>query len=435
MSEEIKGGQNTAAPDYYEDEISLVDLVGVLFRRKWLIIAGPLLLGILAAGYAFMQPEAYMASSMIEIGQLYNSGGEGYRKIESSNAIKNRLSSLGQAVGLQLQQKLDEEESPGEKLGFSVKQDFNISIPEQGTIVQLELEAPRSSHALDFFNGVERGLIEQHKRIFDQEKTSVQNMIQGLLIKNRNIDTEIKELKNQIAEIERKYESKIGEKQNTISRLTNTIENLKAEKESVRGRIQLLEEEKKDLRGRIDSVQERYTQFLNSKVQANNQADEPAAIGLMLFNSELQQMRKYRDHLRDRLLFQIPKQISQLSASLKKLNSDISNHREELKLEKKKLSQLEPEMKDRIAEVQGRIQEKKNQQEENELAIEGTRVELDNMIATRVLQEPVYSRNPVTPNVKMFLALGVVLGFFLSVFGAFLVEFWENNKDSLKNRA
>lgn len=430
----IENNTNSQTPCYYDDEISLVDLAGVLIRRKWLVIAGPILLGILAAGYALMQPVEHMASSMIEIGQLYNSGGEGYRKIETSNAIKNRLNSLGQTVGLQLQQKLDKQESSEEKLGFSVAQDFKINIPEQGTIVNLEVKAPKSSYALDFLKEVENVLIKQHNRIFDQKKNLAQNDIQRLKIKNQNIETGIKELKNQIAEIKRKYENKIGEKENTIARLTNTIENLKAEKDFLHGRIQLLEAEKKDLKERIDSVQKRYDQFLKSKVQADNEANNAAAIGLMLFNSELQQMREYRDQLRDRLMFQIPEQINQLRTDLKNLNTNISNHQEELKLEKKKLAQLKPEMKDRIFDVQGQIQEKKNQQKENDLEIDGMEMKLNNMISTRVLQEPIYSRKPVSPNVKMFMALGIVLGFFLSIFGAFLVEFWETNKDSLRGR-
>lgn len=428
MSEETKESRNAVEPDYYEDEISLVDLIGVLFRRKWIIIAGTLLLAVLAGGYAFIQTPKYTASSMLEIGQLSNPDEGGYEKIETSEAIKNRLQSLGQTVGRQLQQELDTEDSE-EKLGFSIKNDFRIELPEQGNIVNLEIEAPQSSHALGFLENLGGKLIKQHNRIFTQEKTSIQNQIQRLNIQNQNIDTDIKDLKNQIKEIKRNYESKTGQKQNTIARITNTIDDLEEQKNFLQERIGLLEEERKDLKERVDLAEKRYSDFLNHKMEANDRAGQSAAIGLMLFTSELQQMRRYRDQMRDRLLFNIPEQISKLNTDLKELNSNIHNRKEELELENKLLSQLEPEMEDRIAKVQGQIQAKKNKQEENRLNINGLEVKLDNMIATQVLLEPVYSEEPVSPNIKLNAALGIVLGFFLSVFGAFLVEFWENNKE------
>jgi len=412
------------------DEIDLADLVGVLVRRKWLIIAGTLLFMAAAIGAAFLMPAKYEATSLFEIGQLYTEE-NGYRKIEASGAVKNRIHSLGQAVGWELIQEKKDQGNPDEILGFSLKEDFSVEIAEEENVVTATVEAPSDSKALIFLNRVEHRLIKNHNRIFSQEKMQIQTSIKRLEIQNQNIDIQIQELKTRVSEIKRDYAAKIGEKKNQIKQLTNKIDDLNARKSYLKGRIQLLEEEKKELQSRIDKVEKSYNQFLNYKMDANTQASESAAIGLMLFNSELQQMRKYRDQLRQRLLFGIPGQISDLDTDLKELQSSLQNRKAELSLEKKLLEHLEPEMKDKIAKVEWQIQEKKNQQAENRQEIKSLKSKIDNMISTRVVLEPVYSEDPVSPNTKLLGALGLVLGLFVFVFGAFLMEFWESNREKI----
>jgi uncharacterized protein involved in exopolysaccharide biosynthesis len=52
----------------------------------------------------------------------------------------------------------------------------------------------------------------------------------------------------------------------------------------------------------------------------------------------------------------------------------------------------------------------------------------DALQPTQLLLEPRFSEGPVAPNRRLHLALGLVLGLFLSVFAAFVVEFWANNR-------
>jgi uncharacterized protein involved in exopolysaccharide biosynthesis len=53
---------------------------------------------------------------------------------------------------------------------------------------------------------------------------------------------------------------------------------------------------------------------------------------------------------------------------------------------------------------------------------------LEGIEPTRVLTEPRFSEGPVSSDLRLHLALGMVLGLFLSVFAAFVVEFWANNR-------
>ena len=74
-----------------------------------------------------------------------------------------------------------------------------------------------------------------------------------------------------------------------------------------------------------------------------------------------------------------------------------------------------------ISEQQGRIADLQAQK--------------DGIQPTRLLLEPRFSENPVSPNRRLHMALGLVLGVFLGVFVAFLVEFWANNRDRILREA
>ena len=65
---------------------------------------------------------------------------------------------------------------------------------------------------------------------------------------------------------------------------------------------------------------------------------------------------------------------------------------------------------------------------ETQAELESQKIALSNMIQTRPIMAPNRSENPVAPNQKLNLALGLVLGGFLAVFVAFLREFWKSNR-------
>jgi len=54
------------------DEIELMDLLAVLWRREWLIIIGTLVCIISAGVATFIMPRIYEVSSSIEVGKVDN---------------------------------------------------------------------------------------------------------------------------------------------------------------------------------------------------------------------------------------------------------------------------------------------------------------------------------------------------------------------------
>jgi len=63
--------------------------------------------------------------------------------------------------------------------------------------------------------------------------------------------------------------------------------------------------------------------------------------------------------------------------------------------------------------------------------LSAARNQLDAIQESKMVMEPTYTEDPVAPNTKLIAALGLVLGGFLSVFLAFMVEFWVNNRERI----
>ncbi len=511
-----------------EDEIDLAELVGVIFRRKWLIIGLIVIVGLAAVAYTLRQPEKYSASTMIEIGQVYT--GDGFRKVESSTSIKNRVTSLGEAVKGNMKKDLPEKDVQ-EALHFSLKEDLEIEVPKDGTMVTMSLEAPKSSMARPFLRNVTQALIEDHDRIFNQERTSLANQIQSDQIRMNTVETAIdttrrnyatkkldlqsilerldiqdQELSNELQQLQRQFANQMQVKENAIQQLTNkmneanrtfqenlqkkenqiqeqqhAIGNIKTQIEVIQQEISLLDQERDDLAKRITKNEERYNQLLDSKWEANKKAAGAEAISLMLYSSEIQHLQNYLDQLRQRLLFDIPEQKSKHRARITELNSKIQNveaeirliqtQKEQLKerkteqlqnllaqqeLERIKLDQFTEELKEQTQTLEGKKQElqinKKERrleleqldqelqdkvqnlqadQKQLQIKIDESQSKLDNMITTQVLVAPQFSENPVGSNLKRNAALGLVVGLFLGIFGAFVLEFWRKNRDKI----
>jgi LPS O-antigen subunit length determinant protein (WzzB/FepE family) len=274
--------------------------------------------------------------------------------------------------------------------------------------------------------------VRDHSRIFDQVERSIQSKITKEETEIQKIEVEMKKLQNKkIPELKRQYEEQAEQQQNVIKGLESTIENTQNQKEFSLEKISLLQQEKEDLAERIAEAEVRYRKLLDSKLASNEEARGADAVGLMLFNSEIMQTQNYLSKLRDRLLLEIPEAISQLEVDIKRYDNTLADLHEQKALQQMRLANLQPELNEKIAELEGQIKVLEVNQRERELNIEDAKNRLENMIKTSVIVEPRMSDKPVAPNVKLIVALGFVGGFFLAVFLAFMAEFWSKNKQKI----
>lgn len=83
--------------DVSDDEISLVDLAIVLWRRRWVLVLVTVLCVVAGVGYALIRPSVYSYTSSFEVGQVYNNsdgGGLAIQPVESANIVKRRLENI-----------------------------------------------------------------------------------------------------------------------------------------------------------------------------------------------------------------------------------------------------------------------------------------------------------------------------------------------------
>lgn len=408
-----------------EDEIDLADLVSVLYKRRKLIVAVTILFVLLTFGASQIMTEKYSFSTILEIGKVTNKDNE-LVNIEPTEAVGKKISVFSEAVAAQMSEDV-------EKLGFSAKNDLKVDAPETTNVVTVEVTAPESAkeNVVELLNSVNNKIIQDHKRVFDQVEGSLQSTIAKEKMEMEKLNVGINNLRNKISELKREYEDRTINKQNAILNIENKIENTINSKEHVIRKINLLRKEQEDLAERIQEVEARYNRLLDSKLASNEEAKGTDAVSLMLFNSEVMQTQNYLSELRDRLLLEIPEAISQLEVDIKGYDNTLAELHEQRTLEQQRLANLQPELNEKIEELEGQIEVVKANQRERELNIENAENRLKNMVKTSVLFAPRMSDRPVAPNVKLIVALGFVGGVFLAVFLAFMAEFWSRNKQKI----
>jgi capsular polysaccharide biosynthesis protein len=465
--------------EHQDDEIDLVDLFGVLIRRWPYILLSVLIVTAAAVGYGFMQTPRYKASTTIEVGQRVVDGE--YVNIESVSAVKSRILSLASSKSRDFEGKGREG-----KLLFSPRKDVSVNVPEDGNILQVFLTAPKDSTAKDFLNSVNKDLVAAHDRIialikeglrssierenmsiervnlkieeirrqFDIKKLNTENRIQQ--IKN-NIE---KNLNNKIAQTKREYKLDKLQLQNKIQKINNQIDDLQNRKKSLHKKEELLTQQKNAIQQQIVQ-KEKIKESLNSaNFDATRQANTDSASGLMLFSSERWKIEQQIQNLRNQAVFDIPQQMIQVQNQVNEIESKIKSQKAELEESKTNFKQLDEEFQSKLDRDQAKLEDEKAKLEEakinlkqldselkskiadlkskikdHNLKIDTLQSRLKNMIVTSVIDKPEFSRNPVSPNRKMFFALGFVLGIFLGIFAAFLREFWVNNKSRLMGKA
>ncbi len=107
---------------------------------------------------------------------------------------------------------------------------------------------------------------------------------------------------------------------------------------------------------------------------------------------------------------------------LMRIDSEIRAHRDLLaRLEE----QLQIKLENMRETLKMKLSENQQQQLEKKVSLERAIIQLDNLLETRAIIEPIRSLNPVGAGKKIILAVSLVAGLFLAVLVIFLAEFFE----------
>lgn len=441
-------------PTYYE-EVSLMDYINVLWKRKWLIIIPTLFTAIIAGVVSFLLPPKWEVDTIIlpskflvqtatgqfeEVlvvdpkqvaGQINQ---ESYNRLIASklNLDIRRFPKLKaenlrdtKLVRVSLRTKnVDEGKAILSNLFNLLKEDFDRKINVEVKSIDAEIETKRSLirekeiSIKDAENQIEmKRLLLKDK---DNEIKARENDI-----KKKNNDIRVKDLEVQSKEIEK-------------SRLLKEIEADQNKLKISEERVNSIHEEMRSVKARIDEIDEQMRKALAERKQGSD------AISLLLYSNEVQQNLRYyntldeklsaekitqenlRLSIRDKqeLLRQIDTQINQIKTQQDSIRAEIDTIMTEIariKTEKDKIGTEIQSIKNEIEKIKNSIKVF-----ENEIGLlQDRKARLD---YAQLVKEPTSSLYPVSPRKRINILLGGMVGGFIFVMLAFFVDYLEKQK-------
>jgi uncharacterized protein involved in exopolysaccharide biosynthesis len=169
--------------------------------------------------------------------------------------------------------------------------------------------------------------------------------------------------------------------QQEIEAAKNELERLQARKEALQGRFEDLDAREKSLQQRREELQSELERLVD---QRNNAADDVSTRSLMTLNSRIASLRDDVTGVNDELTQRIPTERREARLELATVRSEMDAKRKTVSRAERRLSQVQP---------------------------------------TRLASEPEQSLKPTGTSGKLILALAMVLGAMMAVFGAFVWEF------------
>lgn len=239
-------------------------------------------------------------------------------------------------------------------------------------------------------------------------------------------------MKSNINKVKRQYDTRKIERQNSVQELQSSVESKLLKKSMINKKLELLGNEKEKLNQQVRRANENYDRLMASKLNSNASSEDSGAVSLLLFSSEIHQIRSYVDKLETRLWFGIPEKQNELKTERKNIDLTIKKLQGALALEKKKLAQLQAEQHDEIKSIQQKIQDKQIRKQNSERVVKKNKTALENMMATNVVLPAQFSDESANgESLKLAVVLGLFAGLFIGIFSAFLMEFWKNNKEKI----
>ncbi|MCF8044358.1 MAG: hypothetical protein K9J83_00755 [Desulfarculaceae bacterium] len=121
-----------------------------------------------------------------------------------------------------------------------------------------------------------------------------------------------------------------------------------------------------------------------------------------------------------------------LPIEMEKARLRIQGHKAASALEEKRLEGLKAKMDSDIKTLQNQIREKQIEKQGIQLDIQTAEEMTENSKPTQILSPAQVSDKPVNGmDYKLIAVLGLISGLFIGVFAAFVLEFWQNNKQKI----
>ena len=373
----------------YEDEINLIDYLKVLWKWKWLIIAGTLICAIAAAVISLQMPKIYEISTVIEPGIAGVKDDGGFMYIDSVANISGKINGGIYDRRIKEALRLD-------PLKTGVK--FKSAIVKKANMIKVtsQWEEGKTDLGIKVTGQLVQLLSDDYGKIIDQRKDNYDRQI---LMKQ----SEISKIETQRKDIGKQIELKL----NSIKRTQNDMMLQQAT-------LEIIKQRKGELLGEIRSVKDNTEKIVQQRDALLEDKNPDKNLSLLLYSTTIQQNVVYFNQLSNQI-YDLEAEEKKTESEIDKLNKntdDIKTGIERLKLGKTEGSQI------KINDINAQI---------NTLNLK------KGLISNiKVIQEPEASLHPVKPKKKKIVLLATVVALFMFIFLAFFIEYIKNATRSIK---
>ena len=354
-----------------EREPSLMDLLLVIWRRRWLIVLPTSAFILLAGIGSFFLPKKYEVDVIIQPSKMF---------------IQTEVGQFEEVVVI----------DPKQTAGQINQESYNRLIAARLNIDIRKFPRLRAENLRD------TNLVRVIVTVKDIERgRTILNTLFEILQKdfNKKIEVEIKGLDSQIIASENAIkikeldiQAKEIEKAKERQQITTAANTLKISGEW----SQNIVEELKSVKKRIDGIEAQQREMLKENVE------EVSAVGLLLYSSEIQQNLRYYNTLDEKLSHEREKQ-EELKLAIKSGEEDIKLLNTDIERLKKEIENLKNHI-NLLKERKGRID------------------------YAELIKEPTPSLFPVSPKKLFNVVIAGLIGLAIFVSLAFFLEFLERQK-------
>ncbi|MBU8910997.1 MAG: hypothetical protein KOO65_06975 [Desulfobacterales bacterium] len=413
-----------------EDEIDLIDCLLVLWKWKWLIIAGTLICTVIAVIISFQMPKIYEVSMAMEPGIAGVKEDGSFIYIDSVANMNGKIAGgiYNRKVEKALQ--LDPLKTTIKFKSAIVKKATIINIASQWQEKDIDLGVKAVRQLFILLSNDYRKIIERRKGDYDKQILMEQNEITKIKIQRKDIDQQIFMKQNEIVKI--KTQSKDIDKQ--IKLKLSEIEKIRNEIKMHEATLGNISQRKGELLSEIKSVKDNTTKIVQQRDSLLEGKNPDKDIFLLLYSTTIQQNVAYFN--------QLSNQIYDLRASEKKIEAKVDRlgkNIDDIKIgiERFNLSKTEG-LQAKIYDIKTEIEKIKLHKTEglqtgiNDINSQINTLNLEKELVgnIKVIQEPEVSLHPVKPKKKLIVLLAGVVALFMFVFLAFFVEYIKNASKS-----
>ncbi len=431
-------------PDWYhgqdaDDEIDLLSLIAVLWQRKKLIIGVVVGLTVLAAVLVtFVMTPRYRIKALISPGIIgFNEAGQPLQAASPSD-LQQWLTDGGymdDMISRLSPEALEKGLIPGPN---SIK----VNVPGNGQIMTVSLYSPAPEQAKQSLDMILE-IMTQKQSSYEHAKTNLEKNMAVLSEQLENWDIQ-----------QTRYFVGVGKFTRELELMKKDLERLQTSHqvaiEVMTGEIQIMEKDLERLEKIIDSqtvaskrllvkIEEVNTNTSTIRELRNGIADtEENEMVLLMYANIIQQNLDNAVRLeerRDQLLQDIIDKEHLYDVKLKMVANkklELGELKEQQRLEQQNLKQTISNKEWELDDLkENKSRELEVQKKELSRQLDVLKFQVSQLTPLQIVQSPLSSNDPVKPDKVKIVALAGVMGMFLGIFLAFMVEFYVRNKDRL----